>query len=562
MFGASGAGALAADLDVPPLAPALGMGPRWEGFTFGAYATALWAPSQSATQTWYAPYASFTSDVPGSLNLSNSGFGAGAQVGYDKQFGSFVYGAIADYGVLGGATASSSYSGSISWLAFGPNSVPYGATYSQQLNSLGTVRGRFGYVYDNDWLIYGTAGLAFGETTVKSDISVSNGYSFSGSRTGLTVGYVLGAGVQYAMGPNWSLGLEGLAYSLGNRGNVAVANFDTFVTSGGVTYLAPSPQLDTKSDFSGFQLRLTANYTFDGQVHEPVYSPSADPNTEVPITVGMREGISLGQSQLVLYDGSGSSRLSRLTYKGSTNVTAEPYFKLEMPDWSMYVSGYAGIGQQSGGKLQDEDFPPGISPYSSTNSSLQSGSLEYGVIDVGYNPFISDWYKVGGFVGYSLENDGYNAYGCTQTATNPAVCGAGDGVGAANLTISDSFSWNAARVGLSGSVKLPMGWTLSGDAAWLPFINVSETNYHYLRMPGDFSGPLPGTGSGSMGFQMEATADYMITPNFDIGIGARYWSLAAKGHINFQDVTAGGGPQVANFSSQRMQAFVQTGYHF
>jgi hypothetical protein len=54
----------------------------------------------------------------------------------------------------------------------------------------------------------------------------------------------------------------------------------------------------------------------------------------------------------------------------------------------------------------------------------------------------------------------------------------------------------------------------------------------------------------------------MITPNFDIGAGVRYWSMSAKGHINFQDASAGGGPQVATFNSQRAQAFLQTGYHF
>jgi len=560
MFGASGAGALAADLDLPPLSAAAppNFSPRWEGFSAGVYGSAMWNPSLSASQSWFAPYATFSSDVPGNLSLSNSGYGAGVQVGYDKQFGSFVYGAIADYGILGGASASTSYSGSVAWSAFGPNSVPYGASYSQQLTSLGTVRERIGYVYDNDWLIYATAGLAFGQTTTKSNISLGNGFGFNGSRTGMAVGYVVGAGVQYAMGPDWSVGLEGLAYDLGNRDTVAVANFVTYDNLGNIL---PSPQLDTKADFSGFQLRLTATYTFDGRATEPSYEPSADPNTEVPITVGMRSGVSIGQSQMTLFDGSGSLKVSRLTYSGAAALTEEPYFQMQMPDWNMYVSGFLGLGQQSGGNLKDEDFPPTISPYSSTNSSLQSGQLQYGVLDVGYNPLVTDWYKVGGFVGYTFQYDNYNAFGCTQTASNPLVCG-GNAVSGSNLTISDSFNWNAARIGLSGSVKLPDGVTLSGDAAWLPVVSFSETNYHWLRMPGDFSGPLPGAGTGATGFQLGATADYMITPNFDIGAGVRYWSMSAKGHINFQDASAGGGPQVATFNSQRAQAFLQTGYHF
>jgi opacity protein-like surface antigen len=565
MFGASGACALAADLDLPPLStesPPL-LTPRWEGFNVGAFASALWAPSQSGSQFWWpAPWIQW--DAPGSFNLNSMGAGAGVQVGYDKQYGDYVVGGIVDYGILAGTKASQSFNGNFvsQYLNFPAGS--YSSNFSQTLNGLGTIRSKFGYVVYPDWLVYGTAGLAFGQTTISNNVSLPGGNTVSGSRNGMSVGYVYGAGVQYAVGPNWSLGAEALAYDLGSKDSVSIANFNTYANIPGVgtVKLPESIQTVNKTEFKGFELRLTASYEFDGQVHEPTYEPSADPNSEVPITVGIRSGLSMGQSQLTLYDGSGSVQLSRLTYKGASALTAEPYFKMEIPDWNMYVSGFVGIGKQSGGTLKDEDFPPDTSPYSSTNSSMADGSLTYGAIDVGYNALSTDWYKVGGFVGYTFQNDNYYAFGCTQTASNSDVCGANSGISGSNLTISDSFSWNAARLGISGSVKMPYGFTFSGNAAWLPVISFSDTNYHYLRMPGDFTGPLPGTGSGATGFQLEGMFDYALGPNIDIGIGARYWSLAAKGHINFQNVSADGTSQVADFNSQRLQAFLQTGYHF
>ena len=38
----------------------------------------------------------------------------------------------------------------------------------------------------------------------------------------------------------------------------------------------------------------------------------------------------------------------------------------------LFWKGYAGGGLLTQGNLQDEDFPPGITPYSSTNSTLQN----------------------------------------------------------------------------------------------------------------------------------------------------------------------------------------------
>jgi opacity protein-like surface antigen len=560
----SGGAVWAADLDIPPPETAITLTPRWEGMSFGGYVAGDWSSGQSVSQNWFAPYPLFSSTAPNQLSSTAFGGGGGVLIGYDKQYGQMVTGIMADYGWLFGNKATNNYSGTITWPGFGWVGQPFSGSYSQQLESLGTARWRIGYAPNNDWLVYGDAGLAYGQTTTSSSLQTNTGFNFSGSRTGPAIGYAVGAGVQYAMGPNWSLGLDGLYYDLGDRDNVAVGNFSTY-TNTHPPVLVPTPQLSSRGDFSGFQLRLTAEYQYDGAISEATVLPSTDPNTDVPITVAMRAGYSTGKTQMTLYNGNGSAQLSRLTYNDADTFTAEPYFNMDIPNWGIYLTGFVGFGQQRGGNLQDEDFPPLTTPYSSTTSPLQDGQLEYGVIDVGYNGFTGENYKVGAFVGYTFENDNYNAYNCSQTASNLSICPSlpgPNGINANTLTMSDQFTWNAARIGISGSYKIPGGFTISGNAAWLPYIDVAETNYHWLRMPGDFYAAIPGSGTSSEGYQLEAKANYRISPGFDIGAGVRYWYMSAKGNWNFQDATLNGGSQAANWTNSRLQAFLETGYHF
>ncbi len=567
-LGLGAASAAAADLDQPPLTTiqAASFKPRWEGFSIGGNITGLTSPSESGSQVWFAPYAGFSSQAPTSFGMSGHGIGGGLQAGYDKQFGPLVIGGVVDYDFIGGAKTTSSASGTVNWPSVGWNAVPYGSTYAQELASLGSVRAKLGYAVDDDWLVYATGGVAFGRTTSSASMSLSNGWGFAGGRSGMSDGYIYGAGVQYAIGPNWSIGAEALKYDLGSKDTAAIADF--VVNQG----LNSSPSYDTRANFSGYQLRLSAVYEFDGGAGDARIVPSADPGADIPVVVGMRAAYSVGQSRMTLYDATGSARLSRLTYRNSTSFAAEPYFRLEMPTWNMFVSGYLGFGAQTVGTLRDEDWPnadTGVTSYSSTHSSLSDGQLSYAVADLGYYALQSSWYQLGGSVGYTFLKDDYNAFGCNQTATNTQICYGGpsvSGVQPNNLTISDSYTWNALRLGLAATLKLPGGVSWSGSAAWLPVIEYPGSNDHWLRMPGGssggFSGPLPSAASGSTGFQLEGEWSYMISPNFNVGVGARYWSLAAAGHVNFQDAAVGGQPQVAKFSTQRAQAFVESGFHF
>ena len=110
-----------------------------------------------------------------------------------------------------------------------------------------------------------------------------------------------------------------------------------------------------------------------------------------------------------------------MTYDQTFGNSAEIFGRVDFLK-GLFLKGNAGIGWMSGGNLQDEDFPPAIIPYSSTNSNMRDGKLGYATVDFGYNFFGGSTYRVGGFVGYFHQYEKFNGYGCTQTATNPFVC--------------------------------------------------------------------------------------------------------------------------------------------
>ncbi|HLW92856.1 MAG TPA: outer membrane beta-barrel protein [Roseiarcus sp.] len=545
LFGATTASA--ADLDTSPYTPAPPVGaPRWEGAHIGLNAGAFMSPSSVSTMTWFPP-GLITTGIPGSFSMTQMGGMAGAQAGFAKQWGGFVLGAEADYDFATGAAGSKSLSGTY----FGSN---FTVTQKQALQSLGTVRANVGFAPVDDLLIYATGGLAFGRTHLSSDVQFDTGLAFAGSSNSTAVGFALGGGVEYAFDPNWSIGAQFLYYDLGRSFAVGAAN-QIFPPS------EISPETDTTADFKGYTLRLTLNYEFgNNTATSPAAYGQLPSDSDFAVTLGVRAGMSTGSSKLNLYDGTGSVLLSRLTYHDAPAATGEIYGRIDERD-GLFGKAYVGVGRLSSGTLQDEDFPPGIVPYSSTNSSQQYGELNYATVDVGYYAYQTNWYKVGGLAGWNFLNEDFNAFGCTQTATNPGVCAPGE-VAQNNLGISDNNSWNSPRLGLVGEATLANGFTARAEAAWLPVMFFHGDNTHYLRIPQDFSGPVPEDATGYNGYQVEAEVDYTISPALTVGFGARYWSLNAKGHVEFQNAVIGGGPQVATFETQRLQAFAQTAYHF
>jgi outer membrane immunogenic protein len=236
MFAAAPA-AQAADMALkappPPPAPVA----TWNGCYIGVNGGYGWKsqnptlrPSSDPTSQGFWNPAFTAGAAPSAFNYTSSGGLAGAQIGCDHQFGTFVAGIETD---LDWAHISGSQNINTAGV---PGFVPGFFSSGQTLDWLGTVRGRLGVTPTAPWLLYVTGGLAYGE--VKNNLSfafpaTTDFHSISTSNT--NAGWTVGLGAEWMFTTNWSFKVEYLYVDLGNHSFVSTpsgraANLATTLT--------------------------------------------------------------------------------------------------------------------------------------------------------------------------------------------------------------------------------------------------------------------------------------------------------------------------------------------
>ncbi len=205
--------ALAADLGKPPVykaPPALMPVFSWTGWYIGGNIGYGWGENTnpSISSNFIDPTDPTENFFPG---LKPAGVIGGGQIGYNWQVNpNWVVGLEADFQ---GADIKDSAANTLSgFVGRTPFSITEGL--SEKLDFFGTGRLRLGWAAGN-WLFYGSGGVAYGN--VKSTISVSDtlGDLVAGSRSETRAGWAAGGGVNYAVTPNWILGVDYLHYDLG-----------------------------------------------------------------------------------------------------------------------------------------------------------------------------------------------------------------------------------------------------------------------------------------------------------------------------------------------------------
>jgi hypothetical protein len=280
--------------------------------------------------------------------------------------------------------------------------------------------------------------------------------------------------------------------------------------------------------------------------------------------VGLRFWYGRGKTGKDLFDPTGTTLVSRLTYNNISIFSAEAYARFDL-NTGWFAKGFVGGGGFRNGTLTDEDFPPGITPYSATLSLLDNSYPFYATVDAGYNVFRGPDFRVGAFLGYHYLQEVVSAQGCGQIATNPFICGIVP-VPSTITVITQDNNWNAMRVGLDGAFDVTDRLKLSVDAAWLPFVWLNGTDSHWLRIGpdiGDFAGPIPEDGTG-WGYQLEGIISYRVTDLISVGVGGRYWHMQTKGlsHFDGEVVGVAASPQPVTWSNDNYGVFVQTSLKF
>jgi outer membrane immunogenic protein len=131
----------------------------------------------------------------------------GVFAGYDWQFGRFVYGLAADIDFVQSAD-----------LAFGDEDALTGGkgeAYTYDVDWVSTARARLGYAPTDRLLVYGTGGMAAGhfEATSYSRPLISDPAS-TAAYSGVKLGSVFGAGLDFALPNDMSLKIEYLHYDV------------------------------------------------------------------------------------------------------------------------------------------------------------------------------------------------------------------------------------------------------------------------------------------------------------------------------------------------------------
>jgi len=274
-------------------------------------------------------------------------------------------------------------------------------------------------------------------------------------------------------------------------------------------------------------------------------------------SVAARYWYGMGNVSKDLYGLTRDTLNSQLTYDGVQAHALELTTRLDHTS-GLFWKGYLGGGFLTGGHLQDEDFPPGITPYSSTNSTLQTQpSLGYFSFDAGGALVRGTDFRVDAFVGYHYLHERLKAYGCTQTASNPDVCAGGipDSV----AVIVEDDTWQAVRVGLNADLPLFDRWRLNLEGAYLPYVWMDGSDNHLLRT--DIGRPVREDGHG-WGYQLEALLSYQLTDAISLGVGARYWHFESKGAAHFEEIFVNGVEQPLDFKANLYGGFLQGSYRF
>jgi len=203
---------------------------------FSPQAMAAEPPTTDRAYSWTGFYAGVHSGFHGSNKARHSATdGGGAGLGEALSEGAFVQPARLESGITGGAVFGYNYQSGAMVVGFeadltsldsnesnrldypGGMLAPMSSETKRSLDYLGTLRARIGYLPSERILLFVSGGLAYGKSTTSiawecslcgppADISASDTADF---------GYAVGAGVEAAIGGNWTIRGEYLYYDLG-----------------------------------------------------------------------------------------------------------------------------------------------------------------------------------------------------------------------------------------------------------------------------------------------------------------------------------------------------------
>ena len=116
------------------------------------------------------------------------------------------------------------------------------------------------------------------------------------------------------------------------------------------------------------------------------------------------------------------------------------------------------------------------------------------------------------------------------------------------------------RLGVEGKAAITDRWSVTGEVALVPFAAVQNNDSHLLRQTLADLGPAPNVitkTTYAFGLEAELFVNYAVTPNIEVGAGARYWGVGSNyGGVRFGPAFDNGYP-LNGFDAQRYGVLAQ-----
>jgi opacity protein-like surface antigen len=182
----------------------------WSGFYIGVHGGYGWGHSSIDTPDFsYLEVDTKKGDTIrlSSFDASPKGGVVGGHAGYNWQYGSVVTGLEIDFSAADIKTA-----GTVGTFLLECLPSPGTISRSMKFDELATARGRLGYLVLPSLLAYGTAGAAWGHSTMTGAVSVPNVFSVSGDASANNFGWVAGGGLEHKLWEHVLVRVEYLHY--------------------------------------------------------------------------------------------------------------------------------------------------------------------------------------------------------------------------------------------------------------------------------------------------------------------------------------------------------------
>jgi outer membrane immunogenic protein len=265
-------GPLVAQMPPPP------MGYDWSGLYLGAQLGAAIGDGRgtlmpsgcfvtSVTCGGGAPLNPLRSDR---LQFKKGMFSGGLDAGYNWQWNQLVLGFETDINGNGSQTEV------LNRPVMAPLVGSFLHTVTNNLDFLGTVRGRLGWAPRPDWLFFGTGGLAYGHVASSTTVSfTSTTDTYGGQTSGWRTGWTAGGGAEYRINQAFSLKAEYLYVDLGRTSYNDACQVPT--VCGSPPQVPPGASYHTSLETAEHIIRVGLNYHFGAPPPPPPEMPPAPP---------------------------------------------------------------------------------------------------------------------------------------------------------------------------------------------------------------------------------------------------------------------------------------------